>query len=123
MHLNLCPGVVRWDGLSSEGSGEAFHLRVCNLASPLLILTDLALFSGGMIKDLHYLCIEDLLALDSCREYADPSHLVVSREIPPLWTGAHGQLSSPITMTSISLATFCQESERDSELALFISSH
>jgi len=92
MHLHLCRGVVRWDGLPS---GEAFHLQVCNLASPLLILTDLALFSGGMIKDLHYLYTEGLLALDSCREYADPSHLVVSREIstPLDWSRWSAKLS------------------------------
>ena len=39
MHLHHCLGVVRWDGLSSEGSGEVFHLQVCNLASPLFIQT------------------------------------------------------------------------------------
>ena len=57
--------------------------------------TDLDLISGGMVKNLHYLYTEDLLALDSCREYADPSHLVVLREIstPLDWSMWSAKLS------------------------------
>ena len=73
MHLHLCPGVVRWDGISSEGFGEAFHLRVCNLASLLFLQTSPC--------SLEELPIHRRPSVDSCREYADPSHLVVSREI------------------------------------------
>ena len=59
-----------------------------------------------MVKDYPYLYTEDLLVLDSCREYTDPSHLVVSREISTHWIGASGRQSSLIILTSISLATF-----------------